>query len=226
MRKFNTLGPVNPRQHYHVNRVAVKAAMRAKIEKGRYFTADEVTDLLGQHTAETGQTFAQATISTIFHETAGQPFLVNRLGQILTQEIEPNRHEALQPAHLNCALALLLRENNTHFASIVSKATPHRSTLLPTLLYDERRSDFLDPETQELLMYGVLREVEEEPHPRVARVANPIYRKLLLRFSPTPHDLQINHLRLHGEKRVHGVQGRTKPGRFRGPGARDSDILA
>ncbi|MBI4769868.1 MAG: hypothetical protein HY784_05490 [Chloroflexi bacterium] len=38
MREFNTFGPVNPREHYHVNRVAVKAAMRQKIEKGRYLT--------------------------------------------------------------------------------------------------------------------------------------------------------------------------------------------
>ena len=38
MREFNTFGPVNPQLHYHVNRMAVKAAMRAKIEKGRYFT--------------------------------------------------------------------------------------------------------------------------------------------------------------------------------------------
>jgi predicted AAA+ superfamily ATPase len=37
-REFNTFGPVNPIQHYHVNRVAVKAALRAKIERGRYFT--------------------------------------------------------------------------------------------------------------------------------------------------------------------------------------------
>ena len=38
MREFNTFGPVNPKYHYHVNRLAVKAAMRQKIEKGRYFT--------------------------------------------------------------------------------------------------------------------------------------------------------------------------------------------
>lgn len=158
-----------------------------------YFTPDEVADLLSQHTAETGQVIAPMTVSAIFLETEGQPFLVNRLGQLLTQDIVPARNETIQPTHLNYALALLLRENNTHFASIVSKATPHRAVLLPTLLYDERRTDFLDPVTQDLIMYGVLREVEEEPHLRVARVANPIYRKmLLLRFSRPSHDLQLN----------------------------------
>ena len=38
MREFNTFGPVNPTFHYHVNRLSVKAALREKIEKGRYFT--------------------------------------------------------------------------------------------------------------------------------------------------------------------------------------------
>lgn len=38
MREFNTFGPVNPQRHYHVDRVAVKAALRDKIERGRYMT--------------------------------------------------------------------------------------------------------------------------------------------------------------------------------------------
>jgi len=38
MREFNIFGPVNPQRHYHVDRVAVKAALRAKIERGRYLT--------------------------------------------------------------------------------------------------------------------------------------------------------------------------------------------
>lgn len=38
MREFNTFGPVNPQRHYHVDRRAVKAALRVKIEKGRYMT--------------------------------------------------------------------------------------------------------------------------------------------------------------------------------------------
>ena len=38
MREFNTLGPVYADRHYHVNRLAVKAELRALIEKGRYIT--------------------------------------------------------------------------------------------------------------------------------------------------------------------------------------------
>jgi hypothetical protein len=38
VREFNTFGPVNPAEHYHVNRVAVKTDLRARIDKGRYLS--------------------------------------------------------------------------------------------------------------------------------------------------------------------------------------------
>jgi hypothetical protein len=38
MREFNIFGPVYPNIHYHVDRVAVKAELRARVVKGRYLT--------------------------------------------------------------------------------------------------------------------------------------------------------------------------------------------
>lgn len=91
----------------------------------------------------------------------------------------------IQLLHFKQALDNLLKENNTHFASIASKAAPHRAILLPLLFYDEKRSDFVDPVTQELLMYGILRVVEDQFGNQMARIANPIYRKrLILTFRP------------------------------------------
>jgi hypothetical protein len=163
-----------------------------------YFTAREVADLLSQHTAETGQPFEPRVIDEVFTETEGQPFLVNRIGQILTQDLVPDRSRAITPSDLEYALALLLSENNTHFASIVSKAAPYRESLLPLLFYDERRSDFMDPMTQELIMYGVLRVVSDERRLRYARIGNPIYRKvLLLRFATPRAEMPISGALLH-----------------------------
>ncbi len=158
-----------------------------------YFSAAETADLMTQHTAETAQSFAPEVIKAICRETEGQPFLANRLGRILTQEIVPDRQVDVTLGHFERALDKLLKEHNTHFASISSKATPHRSVLLPILFYDERRSNFRDPVTQELLMYGILRVVEGEFGSEVARIANPIYRKMLiLTFSPPNGEVPIN----------------------------------
>lgn len=158
-----------------------------------YFTADEVRDLLSQHAAETGQPIAAEVIAGIAAETAGQPFLVNRLGQILTQDLVPDRARAITPIDLQHAVARLLSENNTHFSSILSRAMAYRDSLLPLVFYDERRSNFLDPMTQELIMYGVLRVAGESAWTQSARIANPIYRKMLaLRFATAPEQMPVS----------------------------------
>lgn len=154
-----------------------------------YFTYAETATLLNQHTAETGQPFAKATIDEIYRESQGQPFLVNRLAQILTLDIVPDRTQPILPRHMDPAMVNLLAENNTHFASITSKAMPHRARLLPILFYDEKRSNFREPVTQELLMYGILRKIREGDI-LTAAIANPIYRKMLiLTFSPSNGDV-------------------------------------
>jgi hypothetical protein len=111
----------------------------------------------------------------------------------LTQEVVPERIRAITEADLNYGLARLVTENNSHFYSMISKATPHRQRLLPMLLYNQSRTDFLDDATQELVMYGVLRVVEDENSLRYARIGNPIYRKmLLLRFAAPSEPLPVN----------------------------------
>ncbi|MFZ4660852.1 MAG: ATP-binding protein [Caldilineaceae bacterium] len=154
-----------------------------------YFTAAEIADLLQQHTAETGQAFAAAAIAMIYRETEGQPFLVNRLGQLLTREIVVDRSQPITGIDVESALVKLINENNTHFYSIRSKATIHRAELIPALFEPTRYYDFQDEVTQELLMYGVLRVVTDENGLDYARVANPIYRKMLIKAFAPSHTL-------------------------------------
>ncbi len=45
------------------------------------FSRAEVDDLLGQHTAATGQTFAPEAVDAVWDQTRGQPWLVNALAQ-------------------------------------------------------------------------------------------------------------------------------------------------
>ena len=44
------------------------------------FSQDEVSALISQHTAETGQAFTAEALETIWTQTQGQPWLVNALG--------------------------------------------------------------------------------------------------------------------------------------------------
>ena len=154
-----------------------------------YFTTAEIADLLQQHTAETGQPFDQAAVAGIINETEGQPFLVNRLGQLLTQDLVPDRARSIAPADLDYALARLVNENNTHFASIRSKATMHKDAVLTALFNPARYYDFQDEVTQDLVMYGVFRVLRDEQGIDYARIANPIYRKMLVKAFAPSHDL-------------------------------------
>lgn len=100
---------------------------------------------------------------------------------MVTDRSQPITSKAVEEA-----VARLVNENNTHFYSITSKAAPHRQLLLPMLFYDETRANLREAAVAELLMYGVLRVIEDESGVRLARIANPIYRKILiLTFAPT-----------------------------------------
>ena len=61
--------------------VAGGSAFNVKAESLRLgdFKEDDVRALLGQHTAETGQTFAEKALSAVWRRTRGQPWLVNAL---------------------------------------------------------------------------------------------------------------------------------------------------
>ncbi|MCD4777487.1 MAG: AAA-like domain-containing protein, partial [Desulfobacterales bacterium] len=53
------------------------------------FTLKNVRDLYAQYTEETNQPFTKEAVKKVFDETSGQPWLVNRLGTILTVDIKP-----------------------------------------------------------------------------------------------------------------------------------------
>ena len=60
------------------------------------FTLEQVHELLSQYTDEVGQTFASEVVASVHKQTAGQPVLVNRLAQILTEELG---HPKNRPDH-------------------------------------------------------------------------------------------------------------------------------
>ena len=114
------------------------------------------------------------------------PFLVNRLGQLLTENQIKEHSEPITQHDFDYALAKLVNENNTNFYTIRSKAKLHQSTVLEALFSNRYYYDFQDEVTQELLMYGVLRLQEDQHGIAYARVANPIYQKILVKaFAPT-----------------------------------------
>ena len=63
------------------------------------FTLEQVDELLAQYTEEVGQPFAPEVVEVLHKQTGGQPFLINRFAQILTEELDIPKTEMIQMTH-------------------------------------------------------------------------------------------------------------------------------
>jgi energy-coupling factor transporter ATP-binding protein EcfA2 len=147
------------------------------------FTVAEVQDLFAQYTAESGQTFAPGVIAEIHSQTAGHPFLVNRLGALLTEELVTDRSQPIQESDLTHAIKLLVRERNYNFESLIRNANPRREEVLNILFGAERAFNQNDPLVHDLYMHGVISETAKG----FCQIANPIYSAVLLAAFRSPH---------------------------------------
>ena len=155
------------------------------------FTLEQVQGLFGQYTAEVGQAFAPEVIEAVHKQTAGQPFLVNRLAQILTEELDVPKTETLTPLHFAGAHKRLLREGNTnidHLRTNVRRDRRFESILLQIASYESGlpfNPD--DPLMNELVTYGVIAEGPDG----LCEIVNPIYQHRILQiFKPTFNGLE------------------------------------
>ena len=159
------------------------------------FTVEQVRELLGQYTEEVGQAFAPEAIDTLHKQTAGQPFLVNRLAQILTEELDIPKTETLTPAHFAKAHQQLLEEDNanlTHLATNIRRDRRFETILMEILSYDEGvRFNPRDQLMSELATYGVITKGTDG----MCEIVNPIYLYCIIQtFKPAVNGLERDYL--------------------------------
>ncbi len=155
------------------------------------FTIEEVRELLGQYTDEVGQAFAPEVITSIHKQTSGQPVLVNRLAQILTEEMDIPKTETITLAHWTIAHMQLLRRRNTnieHLTTNIRKDPRFEKVLMRITAYEDGVPFNLDDDIiSELATYGVITEGADG----LCNIANPIYLyRILQAFKPTVNGLE------------------------------------
>ena len=155
------------------------------------FTFEQIHELLTQYTEEVGQAFAPEVIASIHKQTAGQPFLVNRLAHILTVELDVPKTEPLTMTHFAKAHRRLLREGNTnidHLRTNVRRDRRFGKILMRIASYD--RGLPFNPDDalmNELVTYGVI----AEGTAGMCEIVNPIYQHRILQiFKPTFNGLE------------------------------------
>jgi len=139
------------------------------------FSLQNVHDLYAQFTEETNQSFADLAVEKVFKETAGQPWLVNRLGTILTVNIRPETTEPITEKDVEKAIRLLLKERNTHFDNLLEKAKCHKEAFVE-IVFDGVDYNPDDEDQSWLEQYGLINEKNEK-----AQVANVIYKRRFLK---------------------------------------------
>ena len=155
------------------------------------FTLAQVQELLGQYTAEVGQPFEPEVIETLHRQTGGQPVLVSRLAQLLTQELAIPRDTPISLEHFATAHQRILREPHTNIQHLITNIRRDRRferLLLKIASYDEGEDFNLDNERiSELATYGVIAEGRDG----MCQIANPIYLYRILRtFKPLSNGLE------------------------------------
>ena len=155
------------------------------------FILEQVRNLFRQYTDEVGQSFAPEVIEAIHRQTAGQPFLVNRFGQILTTELDIPKTEMIRMVHFAQALTQLLRERNTNIDHLLTNIRKERQfeTLLMKIISYDKGVPFLlrDDIISELATYGVIREGTDG----MCEIINPIYQQCIMQaFQPLLNGLE------------------------------------
>ena len=159
------------------------------------FTLEQVQELLGQYMDEVGQSFAPEVIASIHKQTAGQPMLVNRFAQILTEELDIPKSEPITMTHFSTAHAQLLNDQNTnieHLTTNIRRDSRFETVLMRIMERDEGVDFNMDDDIiSELATYGVIKKSADG----MCEILNPIYLYRIMRtFKPTVNGLEHQYL--------------------------------
>jgi hypothetical protein len=125
-----------------------------------YFTLEETRELIGQHTAATGQIFEAEVVDKIYDITAGQPGLVNGFAYQLVERYS-NSPKIDMAAYYKVEDWYTTEAIDKNIANILNKAQEHRS-FVETLLFADSDTPFIiDREAiKSLYTNGVIRKGE------------------------------------------------------------------
>jgi hypothetical protein len=155
----------------------------------RTFEADEVRELLVQHTAETGQVWTEEAIEHVWRRTQGQPFLVNALAWRATSRLVLQRDLPLDLAVVQEAEKQLILSRTTHLDNLAERLKEPRvaRVIEPMLLGDDPADlDVASDDFQVVQDLGLVRRGPSGVEP-----ANPIYREVLVRQLSLNHEYNL-----------------------------------
>ena len=155
------------------------------------FSLDDVKSLLGQHTAETGQAFAEEARTAIWELTQGQPWLVNALAYeaCFKNKAGRDRGRAVTADAIQDAREQLILRRETHLDQLTDKLQEERvRRVIEPLLSGTDAGSLAPDDLQYVRDLGLL--AQDGP----VAIANPIYREVIPRdLTWTTQQMSIHH---------------------------------
>jgi hypothetical protein len=154
------------------------------------FTREEIAELLGQHTAATGQPFLPEAVERICYLSQGHPWLVNALAdQVVNSDVE-DRAVAVTAGHVEAAKETIILARRTHIDSLVARLREPRVRQIigPMLTGGRFGSEVLDDDLAYVLGLGLIVKRAGQ-----FEIANPIYREVIPRALTYAEQHQLYH---------------------------------
>lgn len=144
------------------------------------FTRDQVAELYGQHTAETGQEFTPEAVDRAFAYSQGQPWIVNALAREITVEMRVKPPTPITAKHIDEAKERVILARATHFDSLAARLREPRVQRVIEPLIAGADLPSVDATYDDDVSYAEdLGLIATGPD---VKVANPIYREVIVRL--------------------------------------------
>ena len=144
------------------------------------FTESDIRALYAQHTAETGQVFADGVIEDVWRLTRGQPWLVNAVAHECVAKIHSFRYsEPITVADIEEAREAIIRRRDTHVDSLMERMREPRVRRIvePLISGDVSNLTYNDEDYRYVTDLGLLRVDRGALVP-----ANPMYAEIIGRY--------------------------------------------
>lgn len=171
-------------------RLGTSSPFNIKVQSFRLgdFNEADIRALYAQHTAETGQPFADEAIARAWEYTAGQPWLVNALAAEVVDQMQVPLTEPVTAEHIDLAKERLILARATHLDSLLARLhEPRVRRILGPFIAGETISP--DPTFDDDFSYA--RDLGLIADRLPMRIANPIYREVIIRVLGTPTETHV-----------------------------------
>ena len=141
------------------------------------FTEADIAALYAQHTAATGQVFADGVVEDVWRLTRGQPWLVNAIANDCVAKIHGNRFdETITVDDVEAAKEAIIRRRDTHVDSLMERMREPRVRRIVEPLISGDKSDvtYNDDDYRYITDLGLLRVDRGALVP-----ANPMYAEII-----------------------------------------------